>query len=234
MSVILVIDEQRVYRSGIRELIEAGIRHSRVVESSEFEGFAAHQHYDLILIDVGSLSDGLLGWLKTVHELSPATRFAVMSTSNTRADVLNSLSTGFHGFVDKLQSDEDLLTAINDLLSGRIYVPRWLADCDDYRPEAAHSINAQVETQKLTRRQSDILPLIAQGMSNKEISSRLNIAQGTTKIHLAALLRALGARNRTEAAFIAAKLVGSGIRSQDRLEKPRFMIEGFSEPAQQL
>jgi DNA-binding NarL/FixJ family response regulator len=232
--VILVIDEHSVYRSGIRALIEARVQHSRVVEASPFESFAANQYFDLILVDSGCLSYRLLDFLNEVHELSPATRFAVISTSNTRADVLSCLSAGFHGFVHKLQPDEDLLTAINDLLSGRIYVPRWLADCDDYRPEAAHSINAQVETQKLTRRQSDILPLIAQGMSNKEISSRLNIAQGTTKIHLAALLRALGARNRTEAAFIAAKLVGSGIRSQDRLEKPRFMIEGFSEPAQQL
>jgi DNA-binding NarL/FixJ family response regulator len=232
MSVILVIDEHRVYRSGIRALIETGVRQARVVESSEFEGCATDQHYDLILIDLESLSDRLLDWLKSIHELSPATRFAVMSTSHTRTDVLNCLSTGFHGFVDKLQSDEDLLAAINDLLSGRIYVPRWLADCDDDRAEAAYSITAQVETQKLTRRQNDILPLIAQGLSNKEISSRLNIAEGTTKIHLIALLRAIGARNRTEAAFIAAKLVGSGMRSQDRFEKPRFMIEALSEPTE--
>jgi DNA-binding NarL/FixJ family response regulator len=228
---ILVIDQHSVYRSGLRALIEARIQHSRVVEKSEFEGFAADQHYDLILIDVGSLSHRWLDWLKNVNERSPATRFAVMSTSNTRADVLNCLSAGFHGFVHKLQSDEDLLTAINDLLSGRIYVPRSLADGDDDRPQAAPSMNAPVERLKLTRRQSDILPLIAQGLSNKEISSRLAIAEGTTKIHVTALLRVLGARNRTEAAFVAAKLVGSSIRSQDRFKEPRFMIKGLSKPA---
>jgi DNA-binding NarL/FixJ family response regulator len=197
-----------------------------VVESSRFESLAADQRYDLILIDVGSLSDRLLCWSKTTHDLSPATRFAVMSSSNTRADVLNYLSAGFHGIMDKLQSDEDLLATINDLLSGRIYVPRWLVDGDDDRPKAAPSINAQVERLKLTRRQNDILPLIAKGMSNKEISSHSNIAEGTTKIHMAALLRGLGVRNRTEAAFVTAKLVGSRIRSQDnRSEKSRFMIK---------
>ena len=222
MPVILVIDDQKVYRSGIRKLIEAGVRHSRVVESSEFQGLAADRQYDLILVDVGSLNDGLLDQLKTVRELNPDTHFAVMSTSTTRADVLKCLSAGFHGFVHKLQSDEDLLSAINDLLSGRIHVPRWLADGDNDRPEPAPAIasNAQVKTKKLTGRQNDILPLIAQGLSNKEISSHLNIAEGTTKIHMAALLRALGARNRAEAAFMVAKLVGSNMRSQGRLKKP--------------
>jgi DNA-binding NarL/FixJ family response regulator len=232
VSVILVIDEHSVYRSGIRALIEARVQHARVVEASEFESFAANQYFDLILfdlilIDSGSLSYRLLDVLKEVHEVSSATRFAVMSTSNIRADVLSCLSAGFHGFVHKFQSDEDLLTAINDLLSGRIYVPRWLADGDVDRPEVPPSFNTQVEILKLTRRQKEVLPLIAQGMSNKEIASHLNIAEGTTKIHTAALLRALGARNRTEAAFMAAKLVGPSIRSGDRYKSERFMIKGL-------
>jgi DNA-binding NarL/FixJ family response regulator len=228
VSVILVIDEHRVYRSGIRELIEARIQRARVVEASGFESLAESQYFDLVLVDSGSLSYRLLDLLKEVHKLSPTTRFAVMSTSNTRADVLNCLSAGFHGFVYKLQSDEELLTAINDLLSGRIYVPRWIADGDDDRPEVPPSINTRVETLRLTRRQNEILPLIAQGMSNKEIASHLSIAEGTTKIHTAALLRALRARNRTEAAFMAAKLVGSSIRSQDQFKKPRFMTKALS------
>jgi DNA-binding NarL/FixJ family response regulator len=225
VSVILVIDEHRIYRSGIRQLIEGRVQRSRVIEGSQFEDFAADQQYDLILIDSGCVSNRLLNWGKRVHELSPETRFAVMSTSTTRADVLSCLSAGFHGFVHKLQSDEDLLTAINDLLSGRIYVPRWLADRDDDRLELAPSINTHIERLTLTRRQNEILPLIAQGMSNKEIASHLNIAEGTTKIHTAALLRALGARNRTEAAFMAAKLVGSSVRSENRF---KFVIKESS------
>jgi DNA-binding NarL/FixJ family response regulator len=228
VSVILVIDEHRVYRSGIRELIEARIQRARVVEASGFEALAESRYFDLVLIDSGSLSYRLFDLLKEVHELSPTTRFAVMSASNTRADVLNCLSAGFHGFVHKLQPDEELLTAINDLLSGRIYVPRWIADGDDDRPEVPPSINTRVESLKLTRRQNEILPLIAQGMSNKEIAAHLSIAEGTTKLHTAALLRALGARNRTEAAFMAAKLIGSSIRAEGRFKHERFMMKDFN------
>ncbi|MCF2524797.1 response regulator transcription factor [Bradyrhizobium sp. G127] len=231
MSVILVIDAHSVYRSGIRELIEARIQRARVVESAEFDSFAASHCFDLILIDSDSLSYGLLCLLKEAHELNPMTRFAVMSTSNTRADVLNSLSAGFHGFVYKLQSDEELLTAITDLLSGRIYVPRWIADGVDDRAEIPPSINTEVEALKLTPRQKEVLPMIARGMSNKEIASHLSIAEGTTKIHTAALLRALGARNRTEAAFMAARLVGSSIRPDVRFKNERFRIAGLGKPA---
>ena len=214
MCVILVIDEHSVYRSGIRELIEGAIQHAHVVEALEFGPLADSQYFDLVLIDSNSLSYRLLDLLKEFHELHPTTRFAVMSSSNTRANVLNCLSAGFHGFVHKLQSDEELLTAINDLLSGRIYVPRWIADRDDETPELSPSIGTAVQTLRLTPRQHEILPLIAQGMSNKEIATLLNISEGTTKIHTAALLHALGARNRTEAAFIAAKLAGLGIRAE--------------------
>jgi DNA-binding NarL/FixJ family response regulator len=203
VPVILVIDEHRARRSAIRKLIEAKVHDARVVELSK------NQFFDLVLVDSGSLSFGLLTLLKQAHELSPTTRFAVMSSSDTRADVLNCLSAGFHGFVNKFQSDAGLLAAIGDLLSGQLYVPRWIADGDDHSPELPPSINTRVKTPKLTRRQNEILPLIAQGMSNKEIAKLLNIAEGTTKIHTAALLRALGARNRTEAASIAAKLAES-------------------------
>lgn len=228
MSVILLIDEHSIYRSGIRELIEANIQHARVIEASEAESLAKKQCADLVLIDSRSLSNHFLGLLKEAHELNSATRFAVVSTSHTRADVLNCLSAGFHGFVYKLQSDEEFLTAIKDLLSGRIYVPRWFADRDYETPEIPSSVNTRAEMPRLTPRQREILPMIARGMSNKEIALSLSIAEGTTKVHTAALLRALGARNRTEAAFICSKLVRSTVRAEIRFRRPTAMVQGLN------
>jgi DNA-binding NarL/FixJ family response regulator len=229
VSVILVVDEHSVYRNGLRDVIETRIDRSRVVEASSIDVVDGNHVFDLVLIDAGSLTQRTLGALKQIHEVSPETRFAVMSTSNTRADVLNCLSAGFHGFVYKLQSDSELITALNDLLSGRIYVPRWLADGDDGKTEIPPSVNVRTEGLRLTPRQNEILPLLAQGMSNKEIARHLKIAEGTTKIHTAALLRALGARNRTEAAFMAAKLVGASNRFESRFGR-KFVIDGLGGP----
>jgi DNA-binding NarL/FixJ family response regulator len=214
VSVILVVDEHGVYRTGLRELIETRVDQARVAEVTSIERIEASECFDLILIDAGCLTQRSLGVLKQVHEANPATRFAVMSDSNIRADVLNCLCAGFHGFIHKLQSDNELVTAVNDLLSGRIYVPRWVAEGDDNKPEVPPSVNERIKRMRLTPRQREILPLLAQGMSNKEIARHLHIAEGTTKIHTAALLRALGARNRTEAAFLSATLVGSLFESR--------------------
>jgi DNA-binding NarL/FixJ family response regulator len=227
VSVILVIDEHSVYRNGVRELLEARIQRTQVLEATGLELLAESQYPDLVLIDSGSLSHHLLDLLKEAHELYPRTRFAVMSASNTRADVLNCLFAGFHGFIYKLQSDEEFLTAIRDLLSGRIYVPGWIADGDGDTAEIPSSVNLRMQMPKLTPRQKKILPMIAQGMSTKEIAVQLGIAEGPTKIHIAALLRALGARNRTEAAFMAAKLVGSAVRAEVRV-KQRKIVKDLS------
>lgn len=218
---ILVIDEHSVFRTGLRTVLETRLD-SRVTEASGFGG-SANASFDLVLVDSGSLSTQTRDVLAEMHRLRPTVRIAVMSTSRTRTDVLNCLAAGFHGFIDKHQSDDGLLGAITDLLSGRIYVPPWVAQHGDHKPEVQLSINIGQEKLKLTRRQGDVLPLLALGMSNKEIARKLNIAEGTIKIHVAALLRALGARNRTEGAFFAQKLIGSSERTANLFNYKRYV-----------
>jgi DNA-binding CsgD family transcriptional regulator len=97
-------------------------------------------------------------------------------------------------------------------------VPQWLPEQGD--AEAIAMVSLELESLRLSRRQREVLPLLAQGMSAKEIARELNIAVGTAKIHTAALLHALGARNRTEAAFFAAKIVQSKASSDGKDSEP--------------
>ena len=73
------------------------------------------------------------------------------------------------------------------------------------------------QRQGLTKRQSEVLALLTKGLSNKEIARMIGIAEATTKIHVAALLRNIGARNRTEAAFVAATTNQDDDRDASRL-----------------
>lgn len=76
-----------------------------------------------------------------------------------------------------------------------------------------------------------MLHFLARGMSNKEVARELNIAEGTSRIHTAALLRALGARNRTEAAFMAANLFSSNeLAGRGLKDKPAGIKEQSSKP----
>jgi DNA-binding NarL/FixJ family response regulator len=219
MPRILVFDGQSIYRTGLRSLINAEMPCAEVIEArNPNEALAEIRSgvFNLVLVGTDRSSLGQLDFLKSAREASPATRFAIISASDTRADILASLATGFHGFISKCQSDTDILSAITDILSGRIYVPGSLAEGGEgdvlssrsYR-ETLPALSTEADVLKLTKRQREVLTLLARGLSNKEIARALDIAEATTKIHMAALLRGLGVRNRTEAAFKAANLVSS-------------------------
>ncbi len=214
---ILVFDEHSVYRTGLRSLICAQMPRAEVIEaSSVIDALSVIRDgaLDLVLVGVDAVSRAALDQFKAARDASPATRFAIMSASDTRADILSGLAAGFHGFMSKHQSEAEILAAIADILSGRIYVPGSLAQATEASgsrsgKEAASTPPFEADRLKLTARQREVLFLLAHGKSNKEIARALHIAEATTKIHLASLLRALGARNRTEAAFKAGKLVNA-------------------------
>ena len=215
MPLILVLDEQTVYRTGLRSLISAEIPHAEVIEASNLPQALDHirnSTIDLVLVGTSRSSLAALNSLKAARETSPATRFAVVSTSDARAEILATLSAGFHGFISKRQSDTEILAAVTSILAGRIYVPASFAKIgeDDvlgsrFHREGSPTLTTATDVSKLTRRKRDL----ARGLSNKEIARALDIAEATTKIHMAALLRGLGVRNCTEAAFKAANLVRS-------------------------
>ena len=219
MSRILVFDGHSIYRSGLRSLISAEMPCAEVIEASDPNEALAQIRagvFDLVLVGTGRPSLGPLDLPKLAREASPATRFAIISASHTRADILATLAAGFHGFISKHQSDTDILTAITNILNGRIYVPASFAKmgdgdalCGRFDREAVPTLPTEADVLKLTKRQREVLTLLARGLSNKEIARALDIAEATTKIHMAALLRGLGVRNRTEAAFKAANLVSS-------------------------
>jgi DNA-binding NarL/FixJ family response regulator len=140
---ILVIDEHGVYRRGLRALIEANIVPGQVIEAAVVDSVNRFVPFDLILIDVGGLQS--TDFMKDVRQRHPQTRVAAMSISNNRSDVLNCLAAGFHGFIFKLQPQSQFLAAVQDLLSGRIYVPRWPAEPHEPSAGLPQSVNVQAE-----------------------------------------------------------------------------------------
>jgi len=216
MARILVLDEHGVYRRGLCALISSQIPQAQVLSAeSLIEALPEIQNgvFDLVLVGLDQSNSETI---RVAREASAATRFAIISASDARGDILATLAAGLHGFISKHQSDAEILTAINDILSGRVYVPCSLADAGNSEGsvgqgdrEATPFLSTEVDLSKLTKRQREVLQLLARGMSNKEIARALTIAEATTKIHMAALLRALGARNRTEAAYIAGNLTNS-------------------------
>jgi DNA-binding NarL/FixJ family response regulator len=215
MSRILIVDDHLMYRKALRGALETHIGKAQVVEADNLESMCKRLDpdgcIDLSLIDLSTPGISF-ETLRELHECYPKTRFAAMMALATRADIIRSLDAGLHGFVSKSQSDIEILNAIKDILSGRVYVPALLTKVGDGTMNGSGTqiyglsprLNrAEAIPGKLTPRQREVLAMLARGMSNKEISRALRIAEGTTKIHASSVLKALGVRNRTEAAAIA-------------------------------
>jgi DNA-binding NarL/FixJ family response regulator len=222
MPCILLVDNHTLYRNALRGGLESRMGKVRVLEVDNLAAAQAHFEpdgtLDLVLVDLTMPAVASLEMLRPVHERYPKTRFAAMSALATRLDILRCLEIGLYGLISKSQSDDEILSAIRDILSDRVYVPVLLTHVDEIATQVSGTngyapaptpvrMDARVDRHshvgQLTRRQREVLPLLARGMSNKEIARALKIAEGTTKIHASSLLRVLGARNRTEAAVIA-------------------------------
>lgn len=213
MPRILVADDHGLYRKGVRSTLKAAFSKAEIVEANSLDTalieIEAPGNLDLVLIDLHMPGFGSFDSLRQVRERFPRTKFLVISASDNKTDVLNCLAAGLHGFVSKLQTEDEIVNAVKHVLNGSIYVPPWLSQIGE--PNSTKSFTcgfhsspkAQGKFAMLTARQRDVLPLLARGMSNKEIARALNISEATTKVHAAALCRVLGVRNRTEAAIAA-------------------------------
>ena len=97
--------------------MSAEIPHAEVIEASNLPQALDHirdSTIDLVLVGTGRSSLAAFDSLKAARETSPATRFAVVSASDTRADILATLAAGFHGFISKRQSDTEILAAVKE------------------------------------------------------------------------------------------------------------------------
>jgi DNA-binding NarL/FixJ family response regulator len=139
--------------------------------------------------------------------LRPDAQVVVLSASDSRKDILEALSAGAHGYIVKNQNMSQLVERLRHVLSGEIYVPAVLAELLP-GPVEATELNSQPEQKALSSRQREVLKGLIEGKSNKEIARALNVAEGTVKIHLAALFRVLGATNRAHAVAIGKQLIG--------------------------
>lgn len=217
MTRILIADDHGLYRKGLRCVLDLAFPGADIVEADGFDSAMERLEdsgaFDVALLDLNMPGLVFPDSLREVRACYPRIRFAILSASDTRADMLASLAAGANGFISKLQTDDEIVAAIQDILAGKVYVSPLMVNGPQlhaWNDPPARTVEqaTDVEYAKLTPRQRDVLPLVARGLSNKEIARELKIAEATTKIHMAALLRVLGVRNRTEAAVRAQMLIG--------------------------
>lgn len=209
----LIADDHGLYRTGLAFLLKDSLGIAEVLEAADFDSaldsLASGREIKLALFDLGM--PGMAGpeTLSVVRDTYPELRVAVISGSEDRDLVLRTVGLGLSGYVPKSLPEDEIAKAMQMILDGHVYVPRFMAagmpktaapPLRQAAPEASSTTATKIDVEALTPRQRDVLGGILRGRSNKEIARDLDIAEGTVKIHLAALFVHFGVRNRTELA----------------------------------
>lgn len=201
---VLIADDHELFRSGLRQLLEDELNASEIREAETLEQaletLAADGAGDLILVDLNMPGMSGAEALGALRDGFPDSKVAVISAHEQRAEIFAALGAGVHGYIPKSLPSAEIAAAIRSILSGRIFVPSAIGKRDSSAPaEPPPAAPPRDVGEKLTARQSEVLVELLKGQASKEIARTLNIAEGTVKIHLAAIYRAIGVRTRAEA-----------------------------------
>lgn len=215
---ILIADDHHLIIEGMKmKLAELGDNIEFEVATSVNalqEILASGATPDLALIDLAMPGANGRQHLQAVLQQLPDARVVVVSGSQDPVLMKEMFELGVAGFIPKAYSPDVMLSAVRLVLSGGVYVPPMML-----QPDATATLPGAADTDQLataafearlrnllTERQLDVLRLLARGKPNKLIARDLGISEGTVKIHLAAIFRALNVRNRVEAVVAAQKL----------------------------
>jgi DNA-binding NarL/FixJ family response regulator len=161
---------------------------------------ARHPDIALVLLDLALPGAHGFDLLAELRRANPRLPIVVLSATHDRATVGSALAAGARGFVAKTSRPDLLLDAIRTVLAGGEHVTRDFA-----RPRATVIGGVAVEALGLTRRQADVLKLLVQGKPNKLICRDLALSEGTVKVHVSAILKALNVHSRSQAIAELAK-----------------------------
>jgi DNA-binding NarL/FixJ family response regulator len=230
---ILVVDDHPMMADALRFALLTLEREADVVCVGDLAGAlaaTAGDAFDLALLDLGLPDCAGPDGLARLREERPDLPVVVVSGTSDSETIVSALDLGAMGFIPKTSSREVLLNAVRLVASGGVFVPieaikaratsgktaaseAATAPLPGARSPAAPGKTMVTPTELgLTPRQGDVLSLVLKGLPNKLIARKLDIAEGTVKAHVTAVLQALNVSTRTQALIAATRL---GLRLDD-------------------
>ncbi len=210
---ILIADDHELFRDGLRHVLLQLDDSVEVVEASDYPQALAQAEAEpdinIVLLDLGMPGMPWAEGLQALRQKLPSTvPLIVLSASDDRRHVLQAVNLGAAGFIPKTSSSRVMLSALKLVLSGGVYLPPALLDqsAEHAYGDGTNGNGAESAASFLTPRQREVLTLLGQGKSNKEIARVLQLAEGTVKLHVTAILKALNVNNRTRAVVAASQL----------------------------
>jgi DNA-binding NarL/FixJ family response regulator len=214
---ILLVDDHVLIREALRGVLQQLKPDATVLEAPDSRQamrlIVEHPDLALILLDLKLPDRDGFAVLTELRQRYPAISIVVLSGFHDRANVVRALDLGALGFIPKTAQREVMISALNLVFSGGIYIPPEILVRQEpfaTQPVADRPAMSPADL-GLTERQIEVLALMMQGKSNKAICRMLDLAEPTVKNHVTAILKALNVTNRTEA-VIAVGALGWDLR----------------------
>jgi len=195
---ILIADDHGIVRAGLRLLLERQVDMEVVAEAAdgvEAVEMAISQRPDLAVLDVGMPRMTGLQATREIKAYAPEVAVLILSMHDDERYLFEALHAGASGYVLKREADQDLVAAARAVVDGQAFLTNaaersiiraWIED-----PSAGPS-------EPLTPREQEVVKLIAEAYTNRQIAEILNVAEKTVESHRGNLLRKLGMRDRVE------------------------------------
>ena len=205
MIKILVIEDHALVREGLLQTLQ-GLEEDVVTlgaadADAGLEILTTYDDIDLILLDLmlpGTSGMALLGVLRKRYPTIPVVILSALDDTET---VMRGLRQGASGFVPKSSSTEAMMAALREVLAGEVYLPPKLREASS-RSGRPRSV---AERYGLTQGQMRVLELLTEGKTNRQIADLLGVTEGTVKIHVSAIFKAMNVSNRSQALLLASK-----------------------------
>lgn len=204
---VLLVDDHALFRDGMRYVLQQLADEVEILDTGNFtealQLVMNNPDIDLALLDLHMPDSNGVSSLQLFHQRFPKVPLVVVSGSDQRDDIEGVMNLGAMGFISKMSPSKVMLSALHMVLDGGVYVPPQLLQQAVAKLEPGQALNdkrsQRASKYGLTPRQLEVLQLIGAGKSNKDISRELNLAEGTVKIHVAAIYQTLHVNSRVEA-----------------------------------
>lgn len=207
MLKVLIIEDHALVREGLLLALrglEAGTETVGAEDADQGLRLLDEQaDIDLVLLDLMLPGTSGMALLGAIRKRYPTIPVVILSALDDAETATRAMRQGASGFVPKSSSTEALLGALRQVLDGEVYLPPTMRDA----MERGHGMRGKslAERYGLTGAQMRVLELLTEGKTNRQIAEVLSVTEGTVKIHVSAIFKALNVSNRSQALLIASR-----------------------------
>ena len=197
---IIIADDHALVREGIAHILGDCVGIDEIIQVSSLvklrTALGRHPDTGLILLDISMSEDATPETLPNIRERVPGVLIAMLSVHENSELANTYFQYGASGYIPKSVSNEVLVKAVQLIMGGSIYIPAFVLKKDQSHKHTFERSNTSLQ---LTRRQLQVLRLIADGLTNKDIAEELDLSLSTVKTHSSSVLKAFGVSNRLKA-----------------------------------